>query len=295
MDDSIPNEAGHALVPTRQHTVDFYGDPIPVAQTPDGGLFIPVRPLTTFLGLSSRGQRERIVRDPVLAAGVQSVMFTAADGKSYAMLALPLHLLPGWLFGVQPARVKPELADKLNRYRAECFTVLWTAFKGDILPATPPGDLHGAERALALAEAVASLARQQLAYEGRLTETEERLAAIGGRQDVIAEFLRSFIRDTRERLNTLELRVAPGQLVSESQAAEIALAVKSVAYALEQRGEKDAHQHIYGLLYRRWGVTTYKAVPMSELPSITAWLHGWYTELTGATLPRQNVLPFEAE
>jgi hypothetical protein len=48
------------------------------------------------------------------------------------MLCLPLDLLPGWLFGIQPTRARPELVDKLKRYRRECFRVLWNTLKGDL-------------------------------------------------------------------------------------------------------------------------------------------------------------------
>jgi hypothetical protein len=40
------------------------------------------------------------------------------------MLCLPLDHLNGWLFGVDVARVRPELRERMSRYRAECFDVL---------------------------------------------------------------------------------------------------------------------------------------------------------------------------
>src|SRR5262245_9752561 len=110
-----------ALVPSRQQTVDFYGDLIPVAQTPDGEFYVPLNPLTTFLGLSFGGQRSRVLRDPVLAARARMVTMARSDGRQRAMLCLPLDLLPGWLFGIQPGRARPEIEVKLIRYRAECF------------------------------------------------------------------------------------------------------------------------------------------------------------------------------
>src|SRR5689334_19773106 len=130
-----------AITPLREQIVDFYGDNIPVAQTPDGGLYVPLRPLTDFLGLASGPQRRRVARDEVLAEGARLVVMQGADGRQREMLCLPLDMLPGWLFGIQPTRVRPALADKLKRYRAECFRVLWQAFKGDVLPTPPAAEL----------------------------------------------------------------------------------------------------------------------------------------------------------
>src|SRR4051812_28622887 len=123
-------------MPLQQQIVRFYDDPIPVAQAPDGGLYVPIRPVTDFLGLASGPQRRRIARDDVLAERARLVVMTGADGRQREMLCLPLDLLPGWLFGVTPNKARPELAEKLRRYRAECFKVLWEAFQSERAPAT---------------------------------------------------------------------------------------------------------------------------------------------------------------
>lgn len=111
------------------------------------------------------------------------ITYQLAFDKRYAMTCLPLDLLPGWLFGLTTSKVRPELVDKLNRYRAECFRVLWNAHKGDILPAAAPASgLSGAALALEIATAVQHLARQQL-------DIETRLGQVAGRQEVMAEYL----------------------------------------------------------------------------------------------------------
>src|SRR4051812_7063108 len=81
---------GGALAPAREQTVDFYGDQIPVAQTEDGGLYVPIRPLINYLGLDATAQRRRIARDKVLAASTRTLLFTGADGFRRDMLCLPL-------------------------------------------------------------------------------------------------------------------------------------------------------------------------------------------------------------
>ena len=269
-----------ALVPVREQRVDFYGDQLSAAQLADGTVWVPVRPICDALGLNVSGQLQRLRRDPVLAeaAGV-CVMHTPSGVQE--MLCLPLDLLPGWLFGIAGARVKPELQDKILRYRRECFRVLWNAFKQDILPAPPPPpvDLSPVEQALALAEAVANLARQQLGYEGRLDQIGAQLGTVADRQQVMADYLRGYIQQNEQRVTALELHLSAGAVISEAQAAELALHVKTVAAALEQQGATNGYQRVYSDLYRRFRIASYKNLPTARYQEALDWLRGWYDEL----------------
>lgn len=187
--------------PQSERVVDFYGDAIPVAQLESGDLLVPLRPLADFLGLEQSAQYRRIQRDEVLSKRVRRVMMRGASGRMREQLCLPLDLLPGWLFGVTTARVQPDLRDKLNRYREECFRTLWNAFKGDILPyapVQPSTNLTTAEQNLEIAAVVYHLAQQQV-------EAESRLANVENKQETIATYMRNFIQDTRNRLTSLEI------------------------------------------------------------------------------------------
>ena len=273
----VSNEGG-ALVPSKEKTVDFYGDAIPVAQFADEELYVPLRQLTDFLGLAADPQRRRVLRDEVLKERLRRVLITAADGKRYATLCLPLDLLPGWLFGITPTRVRPELRDKLNRYRAECFRVLWNAFKVDILPAATPSatGLTSAQQTLEMITAMQHLAQQQVDLEARQTATDARVEAI-------ATYLRPFVQDTRQRLTALELRLDPKNVLTEDQAAEIALAVKHVGQHLAAQGERTGYARVYSELYRRFGISSYKNLPHARYDEVLAWLHSWHEELKGPT------------
>jgi hypothetical protein len=283
MDTPAPVDSSRALVPAREQTVLFYDDPIPVAQAPDGDLYVAVGALTMFLGLTGRGGRGRINRDPVLAAGARMVTMTTPDGKRRATLCLPLHLIPGWLFGIDTGRVKPELAAKLNLYRAECFKVLWAAFSTDT-PAppapspAPSSGATGAALAVEIATAVLSLAQQQL-------DLETRLADVAGRQEVMADFLRGFIQKTEGRLTTLETQASAGAPITEAQAADIALAVKNVGQVLAGRGDRNGYAKVYSEMYRRWRITSYKSLPAVHFQAVLDWLAGWYADLQGAGGP----------
>lgn len=268
-----------ALLPVREQVVTFYGDQIPVAQTDEGTVYVPLRPLTDFLGLAFSSQRQRVLRDEVLADQARMLVMSRSDGRRVEMLCLPLDLLPGWLFGAQPRRARPELFEKLKRYRAECFRVLWQAFKDDVLPATastsanlPTTELSGAALALEIATAVQHLARQQL-------EIETQLGEVAGKQTVMANYLRGFIHNTDQRLTTLELQLSGGATLTEVQAAEIALAVKNIGQRLAVQGDRNGYAKVYGELYRRYGVSGYKNLPAERYAECLSWLYGWYKEL----------------
>jgi hypothetical protein len=237
--------------------------------------------LITYLGLDPTAQRRRINRDHVLRDRARLIVFTGADGFRRDMLCLPLDLLPGWLFGVNSTRVKPELQEKIDRYRAECFKVLWQAFRSDIVPAPAPGGKSGAALAVEIATAVLSLAQQQLDMETRLDQVAGHVADVAGRQEVMAEYLRGFIQRTEGRLTGLELQASAGAPITEAQAADIAIAVKNVGQVLAGRGDRQGYAKVYSEMYRRWRITSYKSLPAAHFQAVLDWLAGWYDDLQG--------------
>lgn len=118
-----------ALTPVEERIVDFYGDRVAAALVPAGELYVPARPIAEALGLTWASQNNRIQRDEVLARRVRKVIMHGADGKAREMVCLPLELLAGWIFGVTTSKVRPELREKLTRYREEYYRVLWEAFR----------------------------------------------------------------------------------------------------------------------------------------------------------------------
>ena len=265
--------ANQTIVPVRmQKVVDFYGDSIVAAQGMDETIYVPLRPLCDHLGLDWSGQAKRIKRDPLLATATRFVSITTTEGYPRSVLCLPLKLLPGFLFGVQAARVRPELRDKILRYQEDCYEVLWNAFKSDILPPPPGAELSGAALAYEIGTAIQNLARQQL-------DLEDRLGQVGGRQEVMAEYLRGFIQRTEGRLTALELQLSSGATISEDQAGEIALAVKNVGKQLERQGDRQGYAKVYAELYRRYRISSYKHLPTARYQDVLDWLHGWFNEL----------------
>lgn len=102
----------------------------------EGQVLVAMKPIVENLGLAWNGQHKRITKTAVLAKGI-SVMEIPSPGGTQKTLCLPLKLLPGWLFSIDSARVKPEIRDKIEAYQAECYEVLWQYFRGEVSTPRP--------------------------------------------------------------------------------------------------------------------------------------------------------------
>lgn len=109
-----------ALTVVEQKEVQFYGDAIIAVRVQDGGVYVPVRPICDLLGVDWSGQRQRLMRDPVLSGLIMSVGVTPTDiaagsrrPRASDLLALPLDYISGFLFGINADRVKPDIRDRL--------------------------------------------------------------------------------------------------------------------------------------------------------------------------------------
>jgi hypothetical protein len=206
---------------------------------------------------------------------------TARDGKRYKMLALPLEYLHGWLFGISASQVKEEFRDKITLYRRECFQALSTAFQADLaLPdkeaAPAPGMTLSQVRDLGLA--IAQMAEQQLALEGRVDETHALATQAHGRLDKAAEVIGALQR----RMGTVENRLSPGAVITEDQAAEVSNRVKALAHLLSGKEKgKNHYQGVFGELYRRFGVTSYTHIPQGQYAEVLKFLEEWRQSVAG--------------
>jgi len=257
-----------SLVPVAQRVVDFYGDEIQgvvITTTPAvSDVFVPVRPLCNYLGVDWSAQRQRIGRDPVLSEALVSIAIDTAGGPQ-DMLCLPLDYLNGWLFGINAGRVKEEHREKVIQYQRECYRILADAF----IERTVPGEGSTLVHIRELGRAIMQMAEEQIEFDRRLSTTE-------GRLDKAA----AVVGDLTRRVYTLEKRVAPGNPVTVEQAMQISQGVKAVAIALGKETKKSEFGAVYGELYRKFGITSYKQLPADRFDEALTFLTDWYRSLT---------------
>ena len=263
------------LVPIEERRVPFYEDDVIaylVFHEHEYRIYVPLRPLCRNLGIQWSAQRKRLYRDPILAKGVV-MMDTPSAGGDQQTLALRLELLPGWLFGIETSRMDDEARkEKVDRYREECFRVLWQEFQSRIAPPSP-----AAEQGMSLAQiadfgrAITQMAEQHLALQEQLGETHDLAAHAHARLDKAAEVIRALQR----RTTTLEGKLHPQAYITDEQAAHVSQLVKALANLLTERGGKNQYQGIFAELYRRFGVSGYKLIRIEQYDAVLAFLEQW--------------------
>lgn len=110
------------------HHVPFHAETLIVVEDNLGDRFVVMKPIVEALGLSWSTQLQRIKRDTVLDENCVVMNTVAEDDKDREMVGIREHMFHGWLFTISTSRVKPELREKLDMYRRECFDVLHSYF-----------------------------------------------------------------------------------------------------------------------------------------------------------------------
>lgn len=254
-----------SLMPVEQREVLFYEDEVTAVLVDDESgrtVYIPVRPICSHLGIAWDPQRRRILRDPVLNNVVKGVTVTVTPGGPQDMVCLPLKFLPGWLFGISSARVKGELQEKIVRYQRECYDVLAEAFKEGRLTGDPTfSELlktdSPAVQAYKMIMAMAEMARQQVLLESKVDEHDRRIEA-----------LETLVSDT-------------GAFINKEQAMHLSQAVKTLALEIGKRTGKNEFQGVYGELYRRFRIPSYRELPAYQFNSAMKFLREWFASRIG--------------
>jgi hypothetical protein len=258
-----------AVVPVEQREVRFYDDELIAIRSNDGHIYVAIGQMCDALGIDRASQVRRIRNDEILAAGYQgSVNLTYPDGGTQASGVLRVDLIPLWLTGLRIKAVSEEVRPKLKRFKQEAAKILWEAFQDGRLTADSSFDEllqtdSEAVQAYKMALAVVKLARNQVLLEARLDRHEKDLTEYGER-----------LEQVEATLGSNERQVTP------DQASQISQAVKAVALALGKKTKRNEFGACYGELYRRYGITSYKALPAHQFEDALTFLTEWHQGIT---------------
>lgn len=267
----MSNKQEAALVETtEQKIVHFMDDELIAIRATDGEVYVSIGHLSDALNLDRQGQTQRIGRNAVLLSGYRQGELSTPGGIQRTYL-LRVDLVPFWLAGVNANRIKDEnRRHKVEQYQQNVAKVLWEAFQEGRLTTDPTFDEllqtdSDAVQAYKMAAAIMKLARTQIMIEARLDSSEERLI------------------EHEQRLEQIETQIGSHSTITPDQATAISQAVKTVARALGQQSGRNEYGGVYGELYRRYRIPTYRELPATKYDDAIGWLGEWLESLTGDT------------
>lgn len=109
--------------------VPFNGQDI-ITVVASGATYVAMRKIVENIGIDWTGQSVKL-RKQKEKFGCRDISIPSKGGIQ-KMLCIPLKKLNGWLFSINPEKVRADIRDKLIQYQEECFTVLhdyWTKGK----------------------------------------------------------------------------------------------------------------------------------------------------------------------
>lgn len=102
---------------------DFLGQEITLIDN-NGVAFVAMREVVLGIGLEWARQAQKLNKQKEKFSCVH-MPTTGKDGKQYEMLCMPIKKLNGWLFSINPNKVRSDLKERLENYQEECFLALW--------------------------------------------------------------------------------------------------------------------------------------------------------------------------
>ncbi len=126
----------------------------------------------------------------------------------------------------------------------------------------------------AFAEQQIAFAAQQQVQDRRIDVLDEGHGQLSARLDRAAGVVGGLVRSVK----ALEQRLAPGNVLSEEQAAEVSDRVKTVAEALTARdvaagqAPRNWYGSIYRALYKRYNVGGYRRIRQEQFDDVLSWL-----------------------
>ncbi|WP_336369021.1 phage antirepressor N-terminal domain-containing protein, partial [Avibacterium paragallinarum] len=146
--------------------ITFYGSEL-ITLKVENVIYTAVRPIVEALGLSWSTQKRKL-DNSISKFNCVHMNTVAEDGKIREMLCMPIRKLNGWLFSINPEKVRPDLKEKVICYQEECFEALynyWNKGKAEkVLPTNENDTITPEEQRLIQNAVAATHQRTKMSY-----------------------------------------------------------------------------------------------------------------------------------
>lgn len=103
--------------------ISFYGSELVTLKVEDV-VYTAVRPIVEAIGLDWSSQSVKLGKNRG-KFNCCDIATVGKDSKIREMLCMPLKKLNGWLFSINPEKVRADLREKVIQYQEECFEALY--------------------------------------------------------------------------------------------------------------------------------------------------------------------------
>ena len=252
---------------------EFYGSTFELYYTDERKLLLPLRNLCESLELDFSSQLRRIKDDE----GLEDILYTVrapvvqknGAAQEREITCISLQRLPYWLGSVDTKRVKPELKEKVIRFKRQLADVAWAAFRSQILPE----DM--------LAEFDATLPPAEKEYNKLMDQAAALLQQVGVHGDRLGK--------VEDRVAALEARLVGTDFINHVQARQYLDAVGILGDMLKERKSKMASPYavIHNSIKQEFGVPSYQLIPENQFSDVMNYLAKWWKrEAAGMELPQ---------
>jgi hypothetical protein len=262
-----PDEGMRDLVPSEQHTVPFYGQPLLAVRLADGRIAVILRRLCERMGLATNAQIERIKRTEAIADELMTVR-VETEGGPQRMPALALRALPFWLAGISTRAVSAEIRPVILAFQREVVDVLYQYFAERraaapaVVPAEPARPMAPAMDAPP--DAWIRYHEQMLIWHRWQASVEQRFEELEGWRGTVESRLEG-LEEVHRLIPEILDRMGPEPLSPAHQ--------RTVQNAVRRLHELTGLSYgaIYDELKDAFHVSKYSEIPESRWPEVALW------------------------
>lgn len=158
-----------------------------VIETISNEKYVAIKPICEAIGIDYDNQIDKINTDEILSQLTPLRGVVAADGKQRKMRVISLRYVFGWLFTINPKKVKPELRQDIINYKKQCYDALFDTFTKRT-----------------------SILKEKTAYQLKIEALETSLQEDARYLEI--QELKKSIKNSSKRLNELDKHVVDEQL-----------------------------------------------------------------------------------
>ena len=239
---------------------EFYGEMYVAHLASDRQFYIRMNDVSDGMGLAQASQRRRVQEDEGISHYLVNIMTDTPYQGGYRrkeVTFLNIRALPYWLGTIDAKRVKPEIYEKVVRFKRSFAETAWKVYRSDLMPP----------------EVLAEMDAYEVPARAEIDGTMDQLRSLSKKLDKI-----------EGRLGVIEARMSAEAIINTRQQWQIKAMIEQVGEALfEQKGNKmpktQCHAMVQNDFKAHFQVPVYSLLPESKMEEAVNYLAQRYQHL----------------